>query len=74
MANPFIHVELNTPDPGKAKEFYSKLFQWQLEEMPNTAVPAGTYTMIKVGGRHRRRDHEAGPGRALGLARLCSGG
>ena len=49
MANPFVHVELNTPDPEKAKAFYSKLFQWQLEDMPNPAVPAGTYTVVKVG-------------------------
>ena len=28
---PFVDVELNTPDPKKAKEIYSKLFQWQLE-------------------------------------------
>ena len=49
MANPFIHVELNTSDPEKAKAFYAKLFQWQLEEVPNPAVPTGSYTMIKVG-------------------------
>ena len=49
MANSFVHVELNPPDPEKAKMFYSKLFQWQLEEMPNPAVPNGTYTIIKVG-------------------------
>ena len=49
MANPFVHVELNTPDPDKAKAFYSKLFQWQLEEVPNSAVPSGTYTIVKVG-------------------------
>ena len=49
VANPFVHVELNTPDPKKAKEFYSKLFQWQLEDVPNPAVPGGAYTMIKVG-------------------------
>jgi hypothetical protein len=24
VPNPFVHVELNTPDPKKAKEFYSK--------------------------------------------------
>lgn len=39
MANPFVHVELNTPE--KAKAFYSKLFQWQFEEIPNSAVPVG---------------------------------
>ena len=49
MANPFVHLELNTPDPGKAKSFYSELFQWQLEDVPNPVVPTGTYTMIKVG-------------------------
>ena len=49
MANPFVHVELNTPDPEKAKAFYSKLFQWQLEDMTNPAVADGSYTLIKVG-------------------------
>ena len=46
MANPFVHVELNTTDVAKAKAFYGKLFDWTLED-----VPAGdaTYTMIKVG-------------------------
>jgi len=47
MANPFVHVELNTPDVNKAKQFYGKLFDWQLEDM--SMGPAGTYTMIKVG-------------------------
>jgi len=49
VANPFVHVELNTADPIKAKAFYSKLFEWQLEDMPNSAVPNGNYTIIKVG-------------------------
>jgi uncharacterized protein len=49
VANPFVHVELNTPNPEKAKTFYSKLFQWQLDDMPNAEVPDGSYTMINVG-------------------------
>ena len=49
MANPFVHVELNTADPQKAKSFYAKLFQWQLEDVPNPAAPGGNYTMVKVG-------------------------
>lgn len=49
MPNPFVHVELNTPDPAKAKTFYSKLFSWQLDDMPNPATPDHAYTMIKVG-------------------------
>jgi hypothetical protein len=46
MANPFVHVELNTTDVGKAKSFYGKLFGWKLEDMP---MDDGTYTMIDVG-------------------------
>jgi predicted enzyme related to lactoylglutathione lyase len=46
MANPFVHVELTTTDLGKAKDFYGKLFDWDLEDAP---MPDGTYTMIKVG-------------------------
>ena len=50
MANPFVHVELNTPDPEKVKAFYSKLFQWQLDEMPmNPEMPNDNYTVIRVG-------------------------
>ena len=47
MANPFIHVELNTTDVDKAKSFYSKLFDWEMEDMQ--MGPSGTYTVIKVG-------------------------
>ena len=46
MANPFVHVELNTTDVEKAKGFYTKLFSWKLEDMP---MPEGSYTMISVG-------------------------
>src|SRR5258708_18748300 len=44
MPNPFCHVELNTTDVNKAKEFYGKLFNWKLDDMPG-----GEYTMIGVG-------------------------
>ena len=47
MANPFVHVELQTTDLKKARDFYAKLFDWKLEDAP---VPGfGTYTMIGVG-------------------------
>jgi predicted enzyme related to lactoylglutathione lyase len=46
MGNPFVHVELMADDVDKAKTFYGKLFNWQLEDMP---MPAGAYTMIGVG-------------------------
>ena len=46
MANPFVHVELMSTDVGKAKSFYGKLFNWQLEDI---SMGDSTYTMIKVG-------------------------
>jgi len=48
MANPFVHVELQTRDLAVAKDFYTRLFGWQLQEMP---MPGGegTYTLIQVG-------------------------
>jgi predicted enzyme related to lactoylglutathione lyase len=47
MANPFVHVELNTTDPSRAKEFYRQLFDWKLQDVP--MGPGGTYTLIEVG-------------------------
>jgi predicted enzyme related to lactoylglutathione lyase len=49
MTNSFVHVELNSPDPEKAKAFYGKLFQWRLEDVENPATPGHFYTVIKVG-------------------------
>jgi len=48
MANPFVHIELQTKDLAKAKDFYSKLFDWKLEDIPMSAA-GGVYTMINVG-------------------------
>lgn len=47
MANPFVHVELNTTDVDKAKAFYSSIFDWKLEDMP--MGDGSMYTMIGVG-------------------------
>ncbi|MDB5763880.1 MAG: Glyoxalase/bleomycin resistance protein/dioxygenase [Herminiimonas sp.] len=46
MANPFVHVELNTTDLSAAKAFYGKLFDWKMQDMP---MPQGSYAMIEVG-------------------------
>ena len=47
MANPFVHIELQTTDLKKARDFYARLFDWKLED---SQVPGfGTYTMIGVG-------------------------
>ena len=44
MANPFVHIELETGDLGKSKAFYTRMFDWKLEEFPSME-----YTIIKVG-------------------------
>ena len=44
MANPFVHIELNTKDLDKSKKFYSGMFDWKLEE-----IPGMDYTIINVG-------------------------
>jgi uncharacterized protein len=49
MPNPFVHIELNTPDLERAKTFYSHLFQWELEDMGDPVTPEGAYTFVKVG-------------------------
>ena len=47
MGNPFVHIELNTTNLGKARDFYQSLFGWKLQDMD--MGPAGSYTTIGVG-------------------------
>jgi uncharacterized protein len=47
MANPFVHVELNTTDVAAAKKFYGALFDWQMDDV--AMGPSGQYTIIKPG-------------------------
>lgn len=44
MANPFVHIELQTQDLKKSKKFYAGMFDWKLEELPGM-----DYTIISVG-------------------------
>jgi hypothetical protein len=44
MANPFVHVELQTKDVEKSKKFYASMFGWELTELPGQ-----NYTTIDVG-------------------------
>ena len=46
VGNPFVHVELNTTDVAKAKDFYGKLFDWKLQDED---VGDLKYTMVGVG-------------------------
>jgi uncharacterized protein len=47
MNNAFVHVELHTTDLPRARDFYSRLFDWKLQDVPMPG--GGTYTMIDVG-------------------------
>jgi uncharacterized protein len=47
MANPFVHIELDTTNLGEAKEFYGALFDWDLKD--EKMGPTDTYTTIGVG-------------------------
>ncbi len=49
--NPFVHVELETPDLAKAKTFYSGLFDWDFDD-----TKMEDYTIVEVG------DHKYGVG------------
>jgi predicted enzyme related to lactoylglutathione lyase len=53
MPNPFVHIELNSTDTSKAKEFYAGLFEWEMKDipLPGSSPEAGeVYTTIAVGG------------------------
>jgi len=45
MAQPFVHMELNTPDLAKAKDFYGKLFGWTFTD--NDMGAHGIYSMFR---------------------------
>src|SRR5215207_4077193 len=45
----FCWVGLATSDPDSAKAFYTALFGWEAEDL--SAGSAGTYTMLRYGGR-----------------------
>jgi uncharacterized protein len=51
MANPFVHLELNTSDLAKSKDFYGAMFGWQFQDMD--MGPGGIYSTFKP---------ESGPG------------
>ena len=48
MGNPFVHVELHTQDPEKARRFYRELFDWKLVDTQDMS-----YVVIDVGERGR---------------------
>jgi predicted enzyme related to lactoylglutathione lyase len=45
MANPFVHLELNTTDLAKSKEFYGGMFGWEFADQD--MGPSGIYSTFK---------------------------
>ena len=63
MANPFVHLELNTTDLKKAQEFYGGMFGWQFTD--NDMGPMGIYSTFKPdkepgGGMYAAKDMPTG--------------
>ena len=46
MASPFIYAELHSNDVQRAREFYARLFDWKITELP---VPGKYYAEIGPG-------------------------
>jgi predicted enzyme related to lactoylglutathione lyase len=46
MGNPVVHFEVMGKDPGKLREFYSSMFGWNMEVMPEM-----DYGMVDNGGQ-----------------------
>jgi predicted enzyme related to lactoylglutathione lyase len=49
VANRPVWVDLSSSDPAASREFYTKLFGWQIEVSPDPQY--GGYAMAKVGGK-----------------------
>lgn len=47
VGNPFVEFELNTTDVAAAKAFYSRLFNWRLDD---DTVAGDPYVEIETGG------------------------
>jgi predicted enzyme related to lactoylglutathione lyase len=40
-ARPFVHWDIQAREPQKIKDFYAKMFNWEISEGPIMTIPAG---------------------------------
>ncbi len=40
-ARPMVHWDIQARDPEKIKDFYAKMFNWEISDGPIMAIPAG---------------------------------
>jgi predicted enzyme related to lactoylglutathione lyase len=45
MGQPVVHFELWSKDPDRISDFYSKVFDWQIQSMPEMS-----YHIVQTGG------------------------
>jgi predicted enzyme related to lactoylglutathione lyase len=57
MANPFVHIELQTQDLEKSKKFYAGMFDSKLEEIPHNWLP---YIMVDDVAASTKKAHALG--------------
>jgi hypothetical protein len=55
-ANCVCHIQIPAPDMNKAREFYGKVFGWEI-----TVLPGGTYAFFKDGGEGGALSSESKP-------------
>jgi predicted enzyme related to lactoylglutathione lyase len=64
MANPFVHIELQTQDVERSEKFYWSLFDRKLEEMPGTDCTIvnkdSPRPRISDGGKEVNDEHNCG--------------
>ncbi len=53
--NTITHIEIPAPALNTAVEFYSKLFNWQIE-----IIPPGDYALFKIGSTQTGGGFDAG--------------
>ena len=64
MPNPVVHLELHTPNLGRACSFYSRLLEWRPERV---AVADAAYQSLDIGTALSGGVVECGTRRALWL-------
>lgn len=66
MSHAFCHLQLNTPNAKRARQFYADLFNWKMNAVQ---MPEGEYTMIAAddgpGGGIRANGSDAMPSQWL---------
>ena len=53
MGQPVVHWEFWTKEPEKVSEFYAKVFDWNIQHIPEM-----DYSMVETGGEEGGKENE----------------